>query len=88
MKKLTFPQILKLFQKYKPNAEISDITWFCAYSLAYQLTDLGSKEIARMLDNDDIMGFHNVGDVTSYINDLGIKEFKKQLKDWYPYYEG
>lgn len=83
MKTLTFPQILKLFQKYEPDADISYITWFCAYSFACELSDMGIKEIARSLDNRDIKGFHNVGDVMSWINDLGIVEFKRQLKDWY-----
>lgn len=62
----TFDKIYLAAKKVNPNMGFNEIRWYVAYQIADDLTDQGTKAIARILDGDDIPGVTTKTDIENW----------------------
>ena len=67
-------QVINLMKELSPlhNPTLDDVIWLCSYYQAEELEEMSTKEVARMLANNQL-GFNNRSDCDNYIEGRGWK---------------
>jgi len=90
---ITYKKILKVFQEFKKDVTFEEIRWFCAYKYADELTEMGTKDLARQIDGSSIQ-MKTRADIVECIElwfedsesdkpEIDLESLREELKNWF-----